>query len=245
MEVIGTSKMLVEVSSDERMSYQPVIAPPNTPITATPPNTPHKSKLFDKMADVSTVSITESFSLDDSPENRRKSVPTGNVISDTMSPDLPQQFKGLKLFKLDEQHEAKMQYNPEKYMDLAEDVLVGDSEVGDSEVGDREVGGDSETDADTSYAQSSPSMPRVKMASPDVSPITSEFNSIEDDDEGRFSDFMKVFGQEQNQLNRFISDEDMLEMEDGDELSYNFEDSKSFLNNVREISYEADESLLH
>merc|ERR1712183_866066 len=40
------------------------------------------------MVDVSTVSITESFSFDDSPENRGKSVPTGNAITDAMSPDL-------------------------------------------------------------------------------------------------------------------------------------------------------------
>jgi len=232
MEVIGTSKMLVETSSEEKMSYtRPVIAPPNTPITATPPNTPHKSKLFDKMVDVSTVSITESFSFDDSPENRRKSVPTGNAITDAMSPDLPKigkQLSSLKLFKnVIESHE--MEYNPEKY----KEVKAFDIESTDSE-----------TDFNSSYAQSSPTLARVKMPSPDVSPITSEFNSFDDDDEGQFSDFMKVFGQEQNRLNRFISDEEMEQMEEDSELSY-LEDSKSFLNNVREISYDADESLLN
>lgn len=236
MEVVGTSKMLVEINSDERMSYQPVIAPPNTPITATPPNTPHKSKIFDKMVDVSTVSITESFSLEESPENRRKSVPTGNATTDTMSPDLPQHFKCLKLTKAKVNERRKIAYNPEKYMDIVADYkLVDESELIDND----------ETDVNASYAQSSPSLPRVKMASPDVSPITSEFNSIEDEDEGRFSDFMKAFGQDQNQLNRFISDEDLMKMESDADLSYDFEDSKSFLNNVREISYEADESLLH
>merc|ERR1719186_740805 len=178
------------------------------------------------MVDVSTVSITESFSFDDSPENRRKSVPTGNAITDAMSPDLPKigkQLSSLKLFKnVIESHE--MEYNPEKYKEVkAFDI---------------------ESDFNSSYAQSSPTLARVKMPSPDVSPITSEFNSFDNDDEGQFSDFMKVFGQEQNRLNRFISDEEMEQMEEDSDLSY-LEDSKSFLNNVREISYDADENLLN
>lgn len=133
---------------------------------------------------------------------------------ETMSPDLPRMLKT----------NLKIKYDPKNYADLVDNQIENQDE---------------------SYAQSSPTLPRAKMTSPDVSPINSEFNSIDgEEDEGRFSDFMKVFGRDRD-LNRFFSDEDMLQMqEDESEASYVFEDSKSFLNNVREISYDDDESLL-
>jgi len=217
MEVIGTSKTLFENSSEEKVSLgnmnYPVSAPPNTPITATPPTTPCKP-YNDSMVEISTISVTESFGSneDASPETRRKSVPTGGLLFETMSPDLPRILE----------KSMKIKYNPENYTDKVEE----------------------EVQHQGSYAQSSPTLPRAKMISPDVSPINSEFNSIDEEDEGRFSDFMKVFGRDQG-LNRFISDEEMLQMRaDESDNSYDFEDSKSFLNNVREISYNDDESLL-
>jgi len=216
MEVIGRSKMLIESSSEERVSYKRVIAPPNTPITATPPNTPHKSKLNEKnicLEDISTVSVDETLSYDEPIENRRKSTASLAIQEDSL-PKMQEKFKSLRIKKMEENNSAE--YNPEKY-------------------------------SDAKYAQSSPTMPRAKMLSPNVSPISSEFNSIDDDDdEGRFSEFMKVFGRKQENLNRFISEDELLQMSNDTEISYEFEDSKSFLNNVREISYEdSDQSLLN
>merc|ERR1712071_246083 len=168
-------------------------------------------------------SVTESFGSNEesaSPENRRRSGPIGNMIFDTMSPDLPRMLE----------KSLKIKYNPMNYADKVEDRVENQVE-------------NQEENQSKSYAQSSPTLPRAKMISPDVSPITSEFNSIDDEDEGRFSDFMKVFGGDRG-LNRFVSEEEMLRMQDEEsEVSYAFEDSKSFLNNVREISYD-DESLL-
>jgi len=233
MEVIGTSKTLIENSSEEKLSFEtvnyPVLAPPNTPITATPPTTPCKA-YNDSMVEISTVSVTESFGSneDASPENRRRSGPIGNMIFDTMSPDLPRMLE----------KSLKIKYNPMNYADKVEDRVGNEVEF------QVEFQGENQNENQgKSYAQSSPTLPRAKMISPDVSPITSEFNSIDDEDEGRFSDFMKVFGGDHG-LNRFVSDEEMLQMQDEEsEVSYAFEDSKSFLNNVREISYD-DESLL-
>merc|ERR1712173_511520 len=131
-----------------------------TPITATPPNTPKKSKTNEKnmcLEDISTISVGETYSYDEPLENRRKSATPLLIQEDTL-PKLQEKFEGLRIETM-KQNSAK--YNPEKYTDVK-------------------------------YAQSSPSMPRAKMPSPDVSPISSEFNSIDDDDEGRFSDFMKV-----------------------------------------------------
>jgi len=237
MEVIGTSKTLIENSSEERMSFEtvnyPVLAPPNTPITATPPTTPCKA-YNDSMVEISTVSVTESFGSneDASPENRRRSGPIGNMIFDTMSPDLPRMLE----------KSLKIKYNPMNYADKVEDK-VGDQVEFQVEFQDEFQVENYDENHGKSYAQSSPTLPRAKMISPDVSPITSEFNSIDDEDEGRFSDFMKVFGGDRG-LNRFVSEDEMLQMQDEEsEVSYAFEDSKSFLNNVREISYD-DESLL-
>jgi hypothetical protein len=233
MEVIGTSKTLIENSSEEKLSFEtvsyPVLAPPNTPITATPPTTPCKA-YNDSMVEISTVSVTESFGSneDASPENRRRSGPIGNMIFETMSPDLPKMLE----------KSLKIKYNPMNYAGKVE------YRVGNEVEFQVEFQGENQNENQgKSYAQSSPTLPRAKMISPDVSPITSEFNSIDDEDEGRFSDFMKVFGGDQG-LNRFVSDDELLQMQDEEsEVSYAFEDSKSFLNNVREISYD-DESLL-
>lgn len=212
MEVVGKSKVLIESSSDERVSFKSVIAPPNTPITATPPNTPHKSKINEKdicVEDISTISVGDTLSYEEPVEFRRKSATPLAIQKDTL-PKIQEPFEGLKLKTM---KENSVEYNPENY-------------------------------TDANYAQSSPSMPRAKMPCPDVSPISSEFNSIDDDDEGQFSEFMKVFGGQQEDLNRFISEEELLQMSSNTEISYEFEDSKSFLNNVREISYEDEEQSL-
>jgi len=237
MEVIGTSKTLFENSSEEKMSFEtvnyPVLAPPNTPITATPPTTPCKA-YNDSMVDISTVSVTESFGSneDASPEHQRRSGPIGNVIFDTMSPDLPRMLE----------KSLKIKYNPMNYADRVEHQIENQVEHQVENQVENKVEFQAEIQG-KSYAQSSPTLPRAKMISPDVSPITSEFNSIDDEDEGRFSDFMKVFGRDRD-LNRFVSEEEMLQMQDEEsEVSYAFEDSKSFLNNVREISYDNDDSM--
>jgi len=237
MEVIGTSKTLFENSSEEKMSFEtvnyPVLAPPNTPITATPPTTPCKA-YNDSMVDISTVSVTESFGSneDASPENRRRSGPIGNMIFDTMSPDLPRMLE----------KSLKIKYNPMNYADRVEHQIENQVEHQVENQVENQVEFQAEIQG-KSYAQSSPTLPRAKMISPNVSPITSEFNSIDDEDEGRFSDFMKVFGRDRD-LNRFVSEEEMLQMQDEEsEVSYAFEDSKSFLNNVREISYDNDDSM--
>jgi len=218
MEVVGRSKALIESGSEERVSYKAVVAPPNTPITATPPNTPHKSKLNEKnnicLEDISTVSIDDTLSFEEPIENRRRSNTPLAVLEDNL-PKMQEKFKSLRIKTMKENNSSE-EYNPENY-------------------------------SDAKYAQSSPTAPRAKMLSPDVSPISSELNSFDDDvDEGRFSEFMKVFGGEQENLNRFISEDEFLQMSNETEISYEFEDSKSFLNNVREISYEdSDQSLLN
>jgi len=218
MEVVGRSKALIETGSEERVSYKAVVAPPNTPITATPPNTPHKSKLNKNnnicLEDISTVSIDDTLSFEEPIENRRRSNTPLAVLEDNL-PKMQEKFKSLRIKTMKENNSSE-EYNPENY-------------------------------SDAKYAQSSPTAPRAKMLSPDVSPISSELNSFDDDvDEGRFSEFMKVFGGEQENLNRFISEDEFLQMSNETEISYEFEDSKSFLNNVREISYEdSDQSLLN
>ena len=150
MEVIGRSKALIETSSsEERVQYKTtVVAPPNTPITATPPNTPHKSKLNEKhnicLEDISTVSIDDTLSCEEPIENRRRSNTPLAVQEDNL-PKMQEMFKSLKIKNMEENFK---EYNPENY-------------------------------SDSKYAQSSPTAPRAKMLSPDVSPISSELNSFD------------------------------------------------------------------
>ena len=189
MEVIGRSKALIESSSEEKVPFKTVVAPPNTPITATPPNTPHKSKSNEKniyLEDISTVSVDDTLSCEEPIENRRRS----NTPLAVQEDNLPKMQEMFKSFKIKQMEENSKEYNPENY-------------------------------SDAKYAQSSPTAPRAKMLSPDVSPISSELNSFDDDDdEGRFSEFMKVFGGDQENLNRFISEEELLQISDATEISY-------------------------